>query len=90
MDLEQINKHPIYTLLDLSINEVKLLKVLRNGTLSPEAASESNLGEKETMSAASWLRSKGLVKISESSTKFYFTNEEGKGTQSKAYQKGAR
>ena len=39
---------------------------------------ESNLGEKETMSAASWLRSKGLVKISESSTKFYFTNDEGK------------
>ncbi|MAU99660.1 MAG: phenylalanine--tRNA ligase subunit alpha [Euryarchaeota archaeon] len=65
--------------MDLSINEVKLLKVLKNGTLSPEAASmESNLGEKETMSAASWLRSKGLVKISESSTKFYFTNEEGK------------
>jgi len=64
---------------DLSINEVKLLKVLKNGTLSPEAASmESNLGEKETMSAASWLRSKGLVNISESSTKFYFTNEEGK------------
>ena len=65
--------------MDLSINEVKLLKVLKNGTLSPEAASmESNLGEKETMSAASWLRSKGLVNISESSTKFYFTNEEGK------------
>ena len=65
--------------MDLSINEVKLLKVLKNGTLSPEAASmESNLGEKETMSAASWLRSKGLVKISESSTKFYFTNEEGR------------
>ncbi|MFL2940994.1 MAG: phenylalanine--tRNA ligase subunit alpha, partial [Candidatus Poseidoniales archaeon] len=39
---------------------------------------ESGLGEKETMSAASWLRSKGLVDISEVSTKFYFTNEEGK------------
>ncbi len=65
--------------MDLSINEVKLLKVLKTGTLSPEAASmESGLGEKETMSAASWLRSKGLVEISEISTKFYFTNEEGK------------
>ena len=65
--------------MDLSVNEVKLLKALKNGTLSPDAASmESNLGEKETMSAASWLRSKGLVKISEVSTKFYFTNEEGK------------
>ena len=65
--------------MDLSVNEVKLLKVLKNGTLSPEAASmESNLGEKETMSAASWLRSKGLVNISEVSTKFYYTNEEGK------------
>ena len=65
--------------MDLSVNEVKLLKVLKKGILSPEAASmESGLGEKEAMSAASWLRSKGLVKISESSTKFYFTNEEGK------------
>ncbi|SVD25112.1 uncharacterized protein METZ01_LOCUS377966, partial [marine metagenome] len=46
---------------DLSPNEVKLLKVLKNGTLSPaEASMESDLGEKETMSAASWLRSKGL------------------------------
>jgi len=64
---------------DLSVNEVKLLKVLKNGTLSPDAASmESNLGEKETMSAASWLRSKGLVRITEVSTKFYSTNEEGK------------
>ena len=61
--------------MDLSINEVKLLKVLKNGALSPDAASmESNLGEKETMSAASWLRSKGLVEISEISTKFYFLN----------------
>ena len=66
--------------MDLSVNEVKLLKVLKNGTLSPEAASlESNLGDKETMSAASWLRSKGLVEISKSSTKYLlFTNEEGK------------
>ena len=65
--------------MDLSVNEVKLLKVLKNGTLSPEAASlESNLGDKETMSAASWLRSKGLVEISEASTKYYSTNEEGK------------
>ena len=52
---------------------------LKNGTLSPETASlESNLGDKETMSAASWLRSKGLVEISETSTKYYSTNEEGK------------
>ena len=65
--------------MDLSINEVKLLKVLKSGPLSPETASmESSLGEKETMSAASWLRSKGLVDISEVSTRFYFANEEGK------------
>ena len=65
--------------MDLSPNEVKLLKVLKNGTLSPEEASmDSNLGEKETMSAASWLRSKGLVHISEISTKYYSANEEGK------------
>ena len=65
--------------MDLSPNEVKLLKVLKKGTLSPEEASMgSDLGEKETMSAASWLRSKGLVEISEVSTKLYSTNEEGK------------
>ena len=65
--------------MDLSPNEVKLLKVLKNGTLSPaEASMESDLGEKETMSAASWLRSKGLIEISEVSTKLYSTNEEGK------------
>jgi len=64
---------------DLSPNEVKLLRVLKNGTLSPEEASmKSSLGEKETMSAASWLRSKNLVEISEVSTKYYSTNEEGK------------
>ena len=65
--------------MDLSPNEVKLLRVLKNGTLSPEEASmKSSLGEKETMSAASWLRSKNLVEISEVSTKYYSTNEEGK------------
>ena len=77
--------------MDLSVNEVKLLKVLKNGTLSPEAASlESNLGDKETMSAASWLRSKGLVEISETSTKYYSTNEEGKGMLNRVYQRGAQ
>ena len=51
---------------------------MQGGTLSPsEASLASGLGEKETMSAASWLRSKGLVKISEKSTTFYLTNNEG-------------
>ena len=63
---------------DLSSNEIKILKALQGGTLSPsEASLASGLGEKETMSAASWLRSKGLVKISEKSTTFYLTNNEG-------------
>jgi len=63
---------------DLSSNEIKLLKALQGGTLSPsEASLASVLGEKETMSAASWLRSKGLVKISEKSEIFYLTNKEG-------------
>ena len=62
---------------DLSSNEIKILKALQGGTLSPsEASLASGLGEKETMSAASWLRSKGLVKISEKSTTFYLTNNE--------------
>ena len=64
---------------DLSSNEIKILKALQGGALSPsEASLASGLGEKETMSAASWLRSKGLVKISEKSTTFYLTNNEGR------------
>ena len=64
---------------DLSPNELKLLKCLKVGTLTPhEASLKSELGEKETMSAASWLRSKGLVTILEESTTFLFPNEEGK------------
>ena len=66
-------------IVDLSPNELKLLKCLRVGTLTPhEASLKSELGEKETMSAASWLRSKGLVNILEESTTFLFPNEEGK------------
>ena len=64
--------------MDLSPNETKILKVLQKGTLSPlEASMASDLGEKETMSAASWLRSKGLVEISEESKVFFTVNEEG-------------
>ena len=64
---------------DLSPNELKLLKCLKEGPLSPnEASLKSELGEKEAMSAASWLKSKGLVEISEESTVFLFPNEEGK------------
>ena len=63
--------------MDLSPNELKLLKCLKVGTLTPhEASLRSELGEKETMSAASWLRSKGLVTILEESTTFLFPNEE--------------
>ena len=51
---------------DLSPNELKLLKCLKEGPLSPhETSLKSDLGEKEVMSAASWLRSKVLVDISE-------------------------
>ena len=64
--------------MDLSSNEIKILKVLHQGSQSPvEAALNSGIGEKEAMSAASWLRSKGLVEISEESEIFYSTNEEG-------------
>ena len=64
---------------DLSPNELKLLKCLKEGPLSPhEASLKSELGEKEAMSAASWLRSKGLVEISEESAVYLFPNEEGK------------
>ena len=64
---------------DLSSNELKLLKCLKEGPLSPhEASIKSDLGEKEAMSAASWLRSKGLVDISEDSKIFLFPNDEGK------------
>ena len=64
--------------MDLSPNETKILKALQKGTLSPlEASMASDLGEKETMSAASWLRSKGLVEISEESKIFFTVNDEG-------------
>ena len=64
---------------DLSPNELKLLKCLKEGPLSPhETSLKSDLGEKEVMSAASWLRSKGLVDISEESKIFLFLNDEGK------------
>ena len=64
---------------DLSPNELKLLKCLKEGPLSPhESSLKSELGEKEAMSAASWLRSKGLVDISEDSKIFLFPNDEGK------------
>ena len=80
MAFEQINKLPnTVTNVDLSPNEIKLLKCLRSGTLSPfEASAESGLGEKETMSAASWLRNKGLIEISEESKIYYFANDEGR------------
>lgn len=64
--------------MDLSPNEIKILKALHKGSQSPvEAALNSEMGEKEAMSAASWLRSKGLVEISEKSEIFYSTNAEG-------------
>ena len=64
--------------MDLSSNEIKLLRALKKGQLSPgEASLESGLGDKETMSAASWLRSKGLVDILEESKTFFSTNDEG-------------
>jgi phenylalanyl-tRNA synthetase alpha chain len=77
---EQINKLPNTMVnVDLSPNELKLLKCLKEGSLSPHDASlKSDLGEKEVMSAASWLRSKGLVDISEESTIYLFPNDEGK------------
>ena len=64
---------------DLSNNELKLLQALKKSNLSPgEASLESGLGDKEVMSAASWLRSKGLVDIIEDSKTLFSTNDEGK------------
>lgn len=65
--------------MELSNNEIKLLKALKKNQLSPgEASLESGLGDKETMSAASWLRSKGLVEITEDIKVLFVTNVEGK------------
>ena len=65
--------------MDLSPNEINLLKVLNKSSQSlVEASIETGLGKKETMSAASWLKSKGLIDITEESIIFYFANEEGK------------
>ena len=66
-------------IVDLSNNELKLLRALKKSSLSPgEASLESGLGDKEVMSAASWLRSKGLVDIIEDSKTLFSTNDEGK------------
>ena len=66
-------------IVDLSNNELKLLQALKKSNLSPgEASLESGLGDKEVMSAASWLRSKGLVDIIEDSKTLFSTNDEGK------------
>ena len=66
-------------IVDLSNNELKLLRALKKSSLSPgEASLESGLGDKEVMSAASWLRSKGLVEIIEDSKTLFSTNDEGK------------
>ena len=66
-------------IVDLSNNELKLLRALKESSLSPgEASLESGLGDKEVMSAASWLRSKGLVDIIEDSKTLFSTNDEGK------------
>ena len=61
--------------MDLSPNEINLLKVLNKSSVSlAEASIETGLGKKETMSAASWLKSKGLIDITEESIIFYFAN----------------
>ena len=66
-------------IVDLSNNELKLLRALKKSSLSPgEASLESGLGDKEVMSAASWLRSKGLIEIIEGSKTLFSTNDEGK------------
>ena len=63
---------------DLSSNERKVLRALAGGPLAPPATAEAaGLGEQETVSAASWLRTKGLAGIEEAMTELIGLNDEG-------------
>ena len=65
--------------MDLSSNEYEVLKAVRDGETKPdEISSTTESSVQEVMSAASWLRSKGLVDISEESKIFLLPNDEGK------------
>tara|TARA_Y100000758_G_C16064794_1_gene425849 strand:+ start:849 stop:2315 length:1467 start_codon:yes stop_codon:yes gene_type:complete len=64
---------------DLSSNEYGVLKAVREGETEPnKIASKLESSAQEVMSAASWLRTKGLVDFEESVTEFVSLNEEGK------------
>ena len=64
--------------MDLSSNERKVLRALAGGPLAPPAAAEAaGLGEQEAVSAASWLRTKGLAGIEEAMTEMVGLNDEG-------------
>ncbi|MEC9254146.1 MAG: hypothetical protein VX863_04795, partial [Candidatus Thermoplasmatota archaeon] len=64
--------------MDLSSNERKVLRALAGGPLAPPATAEAaGLGEQETVSAASWLRTKGLAGIEEAMTELIGLNDEG-------------
>ena len=65
--------------MDLSSNEYGVLKAVREGETEPnKIASKLENSAQEVMSAASWLRTKGLVDFEESVTEFVSLNEEGK------------
>ena len=65
--------------MDLSTNEYGVLKTVREGENEPDKiASKLETNSQEVMSAASWLRTKGLVDFEETTTEFVSLNEEGK------------
>ena len=65
--------------MDLSSNEYEVLKAVREGASWPDnIASKLETSSQEVMSAASWLRTKGLVDFEENVTEFVSLNEEGK------------
>ena len=65
-------------MIELSFNEKKLLAALDRERSTSELVENGTFGlEVEIMGAASWLSTKGLAKISETSEKFYSSNLKG-------------
>ena len=66
-------------MIELSPNEKKVLLALKAGKYFPtDIVEETGLEMVAVMSAASWLKSKGLVKINEKINVFYALDKDGK------------
>lgn len=74
-----INDYVMLYMIELSPNEKKVLLALKDGNAAPEKTAEkTGLEMVAVMSAASWLKSKGLVEINEKIMELYTLDTDGK------------